>query len=333
MPSTSMPGTPTGHSRPYWSTASCWRAPIPAPRGGGIRAGIAVSRDGRLLYVVENLSDSLAVVDLGSRRVVQRVSAGPYPYGVVAAPDGHVYVSNWGSGTVSVFRSTAAGRVVAEHPIDAGRHPSALLLSADGRRLFVASASTDRIAVVDPAAHRVLRWLADPPPGGVSEGNTPNALALSPDGARLYVAEADANAIAVFRLSGSSSGTDPGAAGSDSLLGRIPTEWYPTALLATKDSLWVVNGKGSGAGPNPTGPQPDVPIAKADPHTYVLGQLSGTLLALPIPEDGNAPRFQRAGGRSQRLVGGKDQGTGALSAVRARDLHHQGEPDLRPGAG
>jgi YVTN family beta-propeller protein len=273
------------------------------PQGRRYPAGITVSPDGRLLYVVENLSDSLAVVDPGSRRVVQRVSAGPYPYGVVAAPDKHVFVSNWGSGTLSVFRSTGDGRLSAEHPIDAGRHPSALLLSADGRRLFVASASTDRIAVVDPAAHRVLRWLADPPPGGVSEGNTPNALALSPDGGRLYVAEADANAIAVFRLSGSSSGADPGAAGSDSLLGRIPTEWYPTALLATKDSLWVVNGKGRGAGPNPHGPQPDVSIAKTDPHTYVLGQLSGTLLGLPIPADAQLPdlsvRVARANGWSE----------------------------------
>src|SRR5690242_1723969 len=97
------------------------------PQGRRYPAGITVSPDGRLLYVVENLSDSLAVVDLGSRRVVQRVSAGPYPYGVVAAPDKHVFVSNWGSGTLSVFRSTGDGRLSAEHPIDAGRHPSALL--------------------------------------------------------------------------------------------------------------------------------------------------------------------------------------------------------------
>src|SRR6476660_3463791 len=90
--------------------------PDSGPQGWRYPAGIAVSRDGRLLYVVENLSDSLAVVDLGSRRVVQRVSTGPYPYGVVAAPDGQVYVSNWGSGNVSAFRSTGDGRLAAEHP-------------------------------------------------------------------------------------------------------------------------------------------------------------------------------------------------------------------------
>src|SRR5690242_12776860 len=91
-----------------------------APQGSRYQAGVAVSRDGRLLYVAENLSDSLAVIDLGSRRVVQRVSTGPYPYGVVAGPDGQVYVSNWGAGTVSVFRSAGDGQLAAEHPIDAG---------------------------------------------------------------------------------------------------------------------------------------------------------------------------------------------------------------------
>jgi DNA-binding beta-propeller fold protein YncE len=37
-------------------------------------AGIAISPDGRTLYAAENLGDSLAVVDLGSKRVVQRLA-------------------------------------------------------------------------------------------------------------------------------------------------------------------------------------------------------------------------------------------------------------------
>ena len=45
----------------------------PRPRrGAGARypAGLAISRNGRMLYVAENLGDSLAVVDITSRRVV-----------------------------------------------------------------------------------------------------------------------------------------------------------------------------------------------------------------------------------------------------------------------
>ena len=267
--------------------------------GSRYPAGIALSRDGRSLYVAENLSDSLAVVDLATRRVVERLSVGAYPYAVVAAADGRVYATAWGANDVAVFRADGAGRLVAERAIDVGRHPSAMVVSADGGRLFVASASTDRVAVVDTRAGRTVRWLLDPPPGGVVEGSTPNALALSPDGNRLYAAEADANAVAVFSLSAQASGLATGAAG-DSLVGRIPVEWYPTAVLASRDSLIVVNGKGRGAGPNLHGPQPNVTLEQVDPHSYTLGQLDGSLSRIALPPDAAlgalAARVARANG-------------------------------------
>ncbi|HKW48969.1 MAG TPA: SMP-30/gluconolactonase/LRE family protein, partial [Gemmatimonadaceae bacterium] len=232
--------------------------------GSRYPAGLAVGANGRSLYVAENLSDSIAVVDLTTRRVSQRVAADAYPYAVIAR-DGIVYVSAWGASTVNVFRADSTGRLTAERSIAVGRHPSALVFNADGSRLYVASASTDRIAVVDTRARRTIRYLLDPPPGGVHEGSTPNALALSADGARLFVAEADANAVAVFDLS------------TDSLVGRIPTQWYPTAVDVRGDSLWVVNGKGAGSGPNPGGLQPNVRLADVDPHLYTLGQLNGSV--------------------------------------------------------
>ncbi|HKE89316.1 MAG TPA: hypothetical protein VKB45_03190, partial [Gemmatimonadales bacterium] len=42
-------------------------------------AGLALSGDGRTLYVAENLADSLAVVDVSTGAVVQRLAAGRYP--------------------------------------------------------------------------------------------------------------------------------------------------------------------------------------------------------------------------------------------------------------
>jgi YVTN family beta-propeller protein len=246
-------------------------------------AGLGLSRDGRSLYVAENLSDSVAVVDLGTRRVRQRIKMPGYPYDVAVAPDGRVYVSAWGASAIAVFNPIPEGLRL-ERTIEAGRHPSALCLSADGSRLFAASASTDQIAVVDTRAGRVIARLADPPPAGALEGSTPNALALSPDGSRLFVAEADANAVAVFDLSPEASGVAT-ARGDDRLAGRIPTEWYPTAILPLGDSLWVVNGKGRGAGPNPAGGQPDAPRVKGD-SLYTLGQLNGTVTVLPAwPRD------------------------------------------------
>jgi YVTN family beta-propeller protein len=253
--------------------------PHPAPRRSGTRypAGLAVSRDGRTLYVAENLADSLAVIDLATARVVQRLPTERYPYGVATAPDGWVYVSAWGGYTVSRFAPAGGGLLTDAGRVRVARHPSALLLNADGSRLFVASGSTDRVIVLDPRAHTgaIIAELLDPPPAGPGEGTTPNALALSADGTRLYVAEADANAVAVFDLSPRTANV-PAATGDDRLAGRIPVEWYPTALLALGDTLLVANGKGRGTGPNPDGPSPGRD-RRSVPSAYTLGQLTGTL--------------------------------------------------------
>ena len=251
------------------------------PKKDGTRfpAGIAVSRDGKYLFVAENIGDAVAVVDVAHKRVVQRVNTERYPYAVALSAAGDVYVSAWGGTTVSVFSAAANGTLRERGRIQAGRHPSALLLNRDGSRLFVTSASTNTIAVVNTKNLSVVATLQDPAPRGPNEGSTPNGLALSSDGSRLYVAEADNNAVGVFQLSASSAGVN-GSRGADRLLGRIPTGWYPAALLLTRDSLFVLNGKGRGTRANPDYPTPDTE-RPSDATFYTLGQLNGTMTALP----------------------------------------------------
>jgi DNA-binding beta-propeller fold protein YncE len=273
----------------------------PNRSGRSYPAGIAVSRDGTHLYVAENLFDSLAVVDVASKRVVQRFATERYPYGVVTAPDGRVFVSAWGGNTVSMFRPNADGTLQDDGRLRVARHPSALALSSDGSRLFVASGSTDRVAVVDTRAKRVLTELNDAPPAGPREGSTPNALALDASGTRLFVAEADNNAVGIFDLSAATSGVAT-ATGRDSLAGRVPVEWYPTAVVAAGDTLLVANGKGRGTAPNHDYPQPGLGVHTTRPRTYTLGQLSGSVIAAPVGRASGAElaslmqRVERANG-------------------------------------
>lgn len=250
-------------------------------RSNGTRypGGLAASPDGKFLYVAENLADSLAVIDLATGRVTQRFATERWPYGVAVAKSGAVYVSAWGGSSVSTF-SPAAGGLVAGPRIRVGRHPSALVLNADGSRLFVASASTDRIAVVDTRQRRVVNEILDTPPGGPGEGSTPNALALSDDGTRLYIAEADNNAVALVDLTAASSGVAT-ATGDDRVAGRVPTQWYPTGVVVHGDSLIALTGKGRGTGPNTHGPVPVRRVrgdAGFDDRQYTLGQTSGSLV-------------------------------------------------------
>ncbi|MEO8478972.1 MAG: alkaline phosphatase family protein [Gemmatimonadota bacterium] len=250
------------------------------PRRSGTRypAGIGISADGSALYVAENLGDALAVIDIRRGEVVRRLPTGRYPYGVAVAANGDVFVSQWNGNSVLAYSGWGTAiRQVADIP--AGRHPSALMLNSSGTRLFAASGSTDRVTVIDAVNKVPLGELLDAPPAGPAEGSTPNGLALSTDGTRLFVAEADANAVAVFDLSARFSGVAT-ATGNDALAGRIPTGWYPTAMMVTGDSLLVANGKGTGSRANPGGPGPRESLerqGKRDVHGYTLAQLSGTV--------------------------------------------------------
>jgi DNA-binding beta-propeller fold protein YncE len=154
-----------------------------------------------------------------------------------------------------------------------------MTLSPNGSRLFVSSGSTDKISVVDTRSLRVVATLSDPSPAGTGEGSTPDALAVSPDGGRLFVAEADNNAVAVFSLSAGTSGLAT-VQTADSLIGRIPVGWYPSAVAVDGNDLLVVNGKGRGTAPNPQHWQPGQHMPAHTPD-YTLGQISGTLSIIP----------------------------------------------------
>jgi YVTN family beta-propeller protein len=237
-----------------------------APPGTQYPAGIAVSHDGRFLFVAENLADTLAVIDLGTGKVIQRLQTDRYPYAVVADARDNLYLSAWGDNTVNRFRFGADNILRRTARIIVGRHPSAMLLR--GTRLYVASASTDSISVVDTTKAKVVKTLTDPPPAGPHEGSTPNALTLSRDGSRLFVAEADNNAVAVFDTA------------SGKMLGRVPVEWYPSALAVDGNDLLVISAKGGGSRPNPTRKHPGTRIPPASPD-YTLGQIEGSLLTFP----------------------------------------------------
>jgi YVTN family beta-propeller protein len=252
------------------------------PPGTRYPTGLALSPDGRSLYVAENLSDSLAVIDVASGDVKQRLATGRYPYGVVAGPSGQVFVSVWGATAVATFTAQADGRLVAGPTLGVSRHPSAMLLNRDGSRLFIASGSTDKIAIVDTRTNQLVGQLQDTPPGAPGEGSTPNALALSNDGVRLFVAEADNNAVAVFDLDGRQSGV-AAAAPVGRLAGRVPTAWYPTGVIADGSQLLVITGKGNGTGPNRDGPTPAHARGPGD-RGYTLGQTTGSFARISLGE-------------------------------------------------
>ena len=66
-------------------------------RGYSNPCGVALSPDEKTAFVCLSLKNSLALVDLGSDKLIREIAVGVAPYDVVVSPDGQrAYVSNWG---------------------------------------------------------------------------------------------------------------------------------------------------------------------------------------------------------------------------------------------
>lgn len=238
----------------------------------GFLGGVAVRPDGGRLFTVDVLGQRLTAVDLSSGAVARRADLAAEPYSCLVSADGAtLYVSLWGGARVLLFD---AETLEPRGEIPVGEHPNAMVLSADGSRLFVACANTNSVWAIDlasrTAAERISVALAPESPAG----STPNALALSPDGRTLLVANADNNAVAVVDVS------RPAAS---RVAGFVPTGWYPTGVAFTPDGrrILILSGKGLTSMPNPRGPQPG---AEGDRSQYVGALLTGALSILPSPD-------------------------------------------------
>ncbi len=228
----------------------------PSPRYHNNRApvyplGIDLSPDGETLYLANNLADNLGIIsDLSGLRDLERVDLRPsrrleaQPYDVVVAPqsDGHyVFVSLWA--TAEVVRVDPQHLSQPPVRIDVARHPTEMVVSTDGSRLYVVNSNADAVSVIGTAAgqevERIHTGLVEV--GGLV-GASPEGLALS----------SDAATVAVIELSRLARGLpeEDGVQGEEErpseVIGFIPTGLYPTALAVADNRLFVANGKGTG---------------------------------------------------------------------------------------
>jgi YVTN family beta-propeller protein len=274
--------------------------PANAPRRKEeIPSGLAISPDGKRLYVVLNLSNRLAELDASNGRVLRLWDVGTAPYDVVLA--GHkAYVSNWGGrrpdptsltgpagrgtvvrvdpvhyiaseGSLSVVDLNAEGKTT---EIPTGLHTSGLALSPNGRYVAACNSGSDTITVVDTRNDTVVEtiWARQAP--NDLFGAQPNAIAFDGAGNELFVCNGTQNAVGVIQFK----------PGNSKLVGLIPVGWFPGAVVfdPQRNQICVANIKGFRAGR----------IRKSDGRREFNSlELQGSLSLVPLPSNSQLARF------------------------------------------
>jgi YVTN family beta-propeller protein len=152
----------------------------------GYRPYAAVFAPDTKTLAVSNWGDrSVSLFDPASLQESARIPVGSHPNEMIWAKDGRLFVADSGSNEVSVISNgivveTIRTSLDAKAPV--GSTPDALVLSPDGKRLYVANADNNNVAVIDISNAKESRVL-----GFIPTGWYPTAIAVAADGKQIYV--------------------------------------------------------------------------------------------------------------------------------------------------
>ena len=198
---------------------------------GSAPAALAVSPDGRKIYVADRLNASVSVLRAVSLSALTSTPiSGGIPRSVVAGADGkRIYVAANGIGVLVM--DAALATLLYTIPLaldDGGRdNPQGLAISPDGSFLLVSDGSPGgRVSVLRVADNTLVASMTFP------AGIAPLGVAFSPDGEQAYVAAADvggsgANTLRIF---------DPS---TGAIVDSIPVGALPTGIAVSPDAQRV----------------------------------------------------------------------------------------------
>ena len=247
-------------------------------------AGICINDTKNILYVVTKDDNSLYEINLTTKKIIKKTALPAEAYTCILSNDmSELYISVWGAEKLVVY-NTLSQKITSS--ITTGTHPNDLILSKNGKTIYVANGEDNSVSVIDIKNRKVLETLNCALYPNAPAGSATNGVALSADEKTLYIANADNNCLAVF---------DVTAVGNSKSKGFIPVGWYPTSVKVVGSKIYVTNGKGFTSFANPLGPDPynknaQMAVQKGllkntKEVQYIGGLMKGTLSIINTPSE------------------------------------------------
>ena len=193
--------------------------------GGSNPEQLALSADGRTIYIANKDEEGVNLVDVASGRITSTVSVGEEPEGLTFSPDGKfVYVTTEDEGKVAQI-DTTTGKVVKQ--IRACNRPRTMVVAPDSLRAVIACEADGNLLVLDAIALEPIETIR------LGKEYLPMGMTLTKDGKTLYVTTGRAAKVFVFDMA-TSTVTGSFAAGG--------TRPWGVALSPDGRFLYTANG-------------------------------------------------------------------------------------------
>ena len=177
------------------------------------------------------------------------VPGGQYPFWVSVLGNDTAYISCARDREIDVVNFSTPAKPTLVTRIETAGNPLKSSLDSTQSYLYVTEDNSDLVEIIQTSTNTLFQSAIvsapDEPTFAAArhyKGSAPNSVAFSPDGSTLYVTLGGANAISVVT----------GIPYHPTVVGLIPTGYYPNSISLSKDGTYayVADGKGV-TGPNP----------------------------------------------------------------------------------
>lgn len=151
--------------------------------------GLALTEDGRWLYVAVQADDLVLEIDLEFEAVIRVFPGGLRPYQVLLSSDETILYVSDRAGSVTAF-DRESGTTIATIDSSADRGAEAMALSPDGRQLWVTQTESNWIWIIDTQTHTIEDRIR-------TQGN-PAGMVFTDDGSTVLVTFVTGNRVSAY---------------------------------------------------------------------------------------------------------------------------------------